>query len=333
MENNNKLEDKYLNDCEDDNLEGVKLFLNHEYFNARDKRYQQFALDEGLCRSTSKGMNVMRYLLTSPDLPLHADIHENADRPLRLAIKRGTFEQVEYLCSSPELKDHAIIKGNGNESAFIEACSEGTIECVRFLLTSSKLKIKADIKEIDNQKRDGLFHAISGLNLPVIKYLLTSHELKEKSDISLCAKEGIFFAASKGGLEVIEYLCFSPELKTHVDIEEIKEQLALKAVEFSQLKILKWLMSLDNPPKLTNKNNLKSSIFERACSRENLEILNFIIYDCRYKVTSKEKETVKNYNCPDPSGYLAIVEKRDLFFRLTREIKDVINTKNKKNKI
>lgn len=89
-------------------------------------------------------------------------------------------------------------------------------------------------------------------------------------------------------------------------------------------------MTLAKPPQLSDKDYSGNTIFEEACGRENLEGLNFLLYECKYNVNSKEKSKVKSYRCPDSSGYIGVIEKRDFFFKMSIEMNEFVNNKAKK---
>lgn len=52
-------------------------------------------------------LNTLRYVLTSPELKEHADIHWGCERGLICAVHKGDVPMVKYLLTSPEIKDHA----------------------------------------------------------------------------------------------------------------------------------------------------------------------------------------------------------------------------------
>lgn len=66
------IENSYLLACRKNDLPTVKNILAGEYF--KEFKNKQLFLDEGLASATYQGLDVMRYLLTSPELSLHANI-------------------------------------------------------------------------------------------------------------------------------------------------------------------------------------------------------------------------------------------------------------------
>lgn len=320
-----QIEDDYIKACRANDLSVVKTILAGDYF--REFKNKQFFLDEGLASSTYQGIDVMHYLLTSIDLPLNANIHENEDRPLRLAIKRGTFEQVEFLCSSPLLKEHANINGTWEScNAFLSACAEGTLECVKFLLTSPKIKNPANLHYHDKHNYNGLFEACRHGKLDIARYLLTSPDLPHKLDIHTQDDSCIGWACSHGYLDVIDFLCFSPEIEKHIDFEKHKERLLFNAVSHSQLDVLKFLKDKSKTPfSLTQTSYNGSTVFTEACGRKNIDVINFLLYDLNYQVTTEEKITVVSYRSPTDLNYVEMVEKRYLYLKMNNNIPFKIN--------
>lgn len=315
-----QIEDDYISGCRHNDLPIVKDILAGDYF--KGYKNKQFFLDEGLASSTHQGIDVMHYLLTSPDLPLHANIHENEDRPLRLAIKRGTFEQVEFLCCSPLLKEHANINGTWEScNAFLNACEEGTLECVQFLLTSPKLKEPANLHYHDKYGYNGLFEACRKGRLDIVRYLLTSPDLPQKLDIHTQQDACLGWACCNGHVDVMDFLCFSPEIDEHIDLGQHQERLVLSAVSHERLEVLKFLKEKATSPLELNYTSYSgSTIFEEACGRRNPDLINFLLYEMNYHVTTEEKITTADYNPSNQTNYVEMVEKRDLYLKMNHEI-------------
>lgn len=54
-------------------------------------------------------VSLVSYLLTSPELPIHADIHTNNDEAIFNVTEMGCTFMIEFLLTSPELKEHIDI--------------------------------------------------------------------------------------------------------------------------------------------------------------------------------------------------------------------------------
>lgn len=89
-------------------------------------------------------LHIIKYLLTSPKLKGHADIHARDDLALRTAAKNGNLEIVKFLTSSDELKEHADIYGNKSDP-FIVAFTHGHSEVMKHFIFDLKMEITEDI--------------------------------------------------------------------------------------------------------------------------------------------------------------------------------------------
>ena len=95
--------------------------------NTKDKnKYKtltQKKLNKVFINSCQKGhLEIVKYLLTSPELKEHANIHAQDDLGFRLACNYGHLEIVKYLLTSPDLKEHADIHAD-NDYGFGWACA------------------------------------------------------------------------------------------------------------------------------------------------------------------------------------------------------------------
>ena len=113
-------------------------------------------------------LEVVKYLLTSPELTEHADIHTENDLGFRLACEEGRLEVVKYLLASDELTEHADIHAE-NDRGFRSACYKGRLEVVKYLLTSDELTAHANIHARNDE---GFIWACRSGHLEVIKYLI-----------------------------------------------------------------------------------------------------------------------------------------------------------------
>ena len=89
-------------------------------------------------------LNIVKYLLSSPDLKEHANIHADNNYGIRWACENGHLEVIKQLLASPELKEHADVHTD-NDYGFSMACFKGHLEVVKYLLASPELKEHADI--------------------------------------------------------------------------------------------------------------------------------------------------------------------------------------------
>lgn len=238
---NNVLKDA----CECGNLDDVKKALkNGANIHADDDYALRWACENG-------HLDVVKYLLTSPDLKEHAnihaeqlnnnlmtackdgdlnsakealahgaDIHADDDKALRHACHYGHLDVVKYLLTSPDLKEHA----NGHDDGLLEACYWGHLDIVKYLLISTELKVHADINTEGWGEGTPLGMACYGDNFEIVKYLLTSPELTEHADIHADNDEALYKALYySNNLDIAQFLLTSPELTEHADVHAVKE--------------------------------------------------------------------------------------------------------------
>ncbi len=118
------------------------------------------------------------------------------------ACEMGNLDLVRYVLTSPELTEHADI--NVHEDLGLQrACKFGHLKIVKYLLTSKQLKKHADIH---NEKGLALRWACTYGQLDVVKYLLTSPELQEHADIHADHDEGYQWACTKEYIDIVLYL-------------------------------------------------------------------------------------------------------------------------------
>ena len=162
-------------------------------------------INDGFSWACNNGhLEVVKYLLTSPDLKEHADIHADNDKGFRGACDKGHLEVVKYLLTSPYLKEYADIHAQ-DDYGFRWACSNRHLEVVKYLLTTPELKEHVNIHANDDW---GFRYACNNGHLEVVKYLLTSPDLKEHADIHAYSDLGFRWACEEGHLEIVKFLIF-----------------------------------------------------------------------------------------------------------------------------
>jgi len=96
-------------------------------------------------------IDIVKYLLTSPDLNKHADIHANDDYPLYCVVNNDYFDLFKYLLSSPELKEHANIHAR-NADIFKVICFDQLVDMVNYLIFDYKIEMTQDINKYLTEK-------------------------------------------------------------------------------------------------------------------------------------------------------------------------------------
>lgn len=321
MKKNVYLEESFLLACRNNDLKKVKDFLHGNYFEEFNNK--QLFLNTGLCSSVrSTGIDVTRYLLTSPELHLHADIHENMDRPLRLAvIKPEHIQNVIYLCTGEDLKDKATIEYTKEdvedrydpESALANACWEGNLQAVEFFLTDERVRHTCSQFWTDGLGHDCLAIACTKNRLNVIEFLMTSPLLEKRSVLN----DNILTLVRTP--EVFDYLCFSPDIQT-IDLFSKAERLISYFARNEHYEIFKYICEHVDNLKFDYKDSSNYSPFEIACIRKEMKIVQYMLYDINYQPTTFEKEKIKSYHCPTAPSFIDLIEKRDLLFSLGKNL-------------
>ena len=138
------------------------------------------------------------------------------------ACQEGHSDIVQYLLTSPELKEHADIhhKSNSDSNALLYACARGYLDIVKYLLTSPELKEHANIHDQDNYGKNSLIRACQEGHSDIVQYLLTSPELKEHADIHHKSNSGsnaLMIACHYGHLDIAQYLIIDMNMVINED--------------------------------------------------------------------------------------------------------------------
>lgn len=121
--------------------------MNHEGFYELFKDYSQGDLDDDFVWACLHGeVEKVKYLLTSPELKIHANIHTESDNGIIVAFKQDNLEMIKYLLSSPDLKEHANIHAN-NEQPFRLAAHTDKVEIVQYLIFDYKIEKTESIED------------------------------------------------------------------------------------------------------------------------------------------------------------------------------------------
>ena len=194
-----------------------------ELFHNLDRDYLTEQLIEA-CRVGS--LEKVKYLLTSPDLDIHADINGFMYSALNCAAEYGHLDIVKYMLTSPELKEHAKI--NNDYNPLIPACRDGHLDIVRYLLTSNELKENVDIHV---QNDAGFAWACGRGHIDIIKYLMFSDELTEHAKIHAYNDNGFKTAFHSHQLEVIRYFIFDLNIEKTEEITKFLLENPYKDIE------------------------------------------------------------------------------------------------------
>ena len=132
-------------------------------------------------------LNTVKYLLTSPELKEHADIHHTdkyGQNSLMWACTRSHIDIVKYLLTSSDLKEHSNINNKDKDgvNVLIIACRNGYLDIVKYLLTSSDLKEHVNIHHKDNNGWNALTISSVFHNLDTTKYLIIDMNMTINKD-------------------------------------------------------------------------------------------------------------------------------------------------------
>ena len=142
--------------------------INQELKEKYKKLNQEELNDQFIDACQNDDLDIVQFLLTSPELTEHANIHAENDEGFRSACRCSHLEVIKYLLTSPELTEHADIHAH-NDEGFILACENGHLEVVKYLLTSAELTEHADIHYQDDL---GFIWACYQGRLEVVQYLI-----------------------------------------------------------------------------------------------------------------------------------------------------------------
>ena len=141
------------------------------------KKMDQENLSSELINACYDGnLELVKYVLTSPELKVHSDIHAQNDDAFIWSCSKGHLAIVQYLLISPELKEHADIHAVGDDGLKY-ACGNGHIDIVKYLLSLPDLKDNTNIFTKENG--DGFINACLNKHTEVIKYLIFDHNIEK----------------------------------------------------------------------------------------------------------------------------------------------------------
>ena len=98
-------------------------------------------------------LELVKYLLTSPELKEQADIHGQDDEGFIWACRCGHLEIVKYLLTSAELTELVDIHAR-NDEGFRSACAQGHLEVVKCLIIDMNIDKTTHIEDYLNENKD-----------------------------------------------------------------------------------------------------------------------------------------------------------------------------------
>ena len=138
-----------INKIKKENKEVINQELKEKY-----KKLNQEELNKQFINACYEGrLEVVQYLLTSPELSEHANIHAKDDLGFIWACAQGHLEVVKYLLTSPELTEHADIHASSDEG-FMWACYQGHLEVIKYLIIDMNIEKTNSIETYLNENKD-----------------------------------------------------------------------------------------------------------------------------------------------------------------------------------
>jgi len=235
-----------FNAIKENDLETLKKYFSDSpsniFFNNND--YLMFAA------GTNK-IDVVDFLLTSKDIPIHSDdsvkslcilsakviccgehdgipcirVADDAkEKALVTAIQYGCFPTVRYLLTCDKFSTPININYNHDEALAI-SCSNSQLSIAQYLLTYKKLPRRSNIQTKDNRALRWAFRS-SLPNDNITKYLLTSPKLNEHANIYDNNCKPFFELANnpRDKESLWKYLIFDYKLKIYPPIKNFMEK-------------------------------------------------------------------------------------------------------------
>lgn len=153
---------KFFEYCKAGDLKAIIDMINDPLLsNFIDTKFANESGKTGLMIAAVHGhIDLVKYLLTSPDLKEHSDINKvdkSGSNAVMLASHHKELEVIKYLLESPELTSHIDINQRDDmfgRTLLFFACNHGNLDLVKYLLKDYKNKEDIDfsIKNSDNQQ-------------------------------------------------------------------------------------------------------------------------------------------------------------------------------------
>ena len=199
------------------------------------------------------------YLLTSPDLKIHADINhitQDESNCLIKACEAKSLEVVKFLTSSAKLSKQIDIPGC-LEEALNTCCRTSSLDIIKYLLESKKVDIHANndaafLTACFKGSLDVVKYLVSEANPPANLEAVDTHMKKHNAN-------GFFVACYHRRLPVVNYFLYDLSYPVTENIlKKIDKLITNQTYKTELLGIIEkrdFFMSLSN---LTDKNNTKS---------------------------------------------------------------------------
>jgi ankyrin repeat protein len=127
----------------------------------------------------------------------------------------GRLERVKFL-----INEMNVDINFNNDQPFREACRSKSFDIVEYLLTSNELKKHSKINNCPENDVTGLSYACVNGDLKLVQYLLASPDLKELANVNLNNDNALKLAFYREQDAVLEYLIFEYKIPYTEDIKK-----------------------------------------------------------------------------------------------------------------
>lgn len=207
---------------------------------------------------------------------------DELNHEFHLSCIKGDLDLVKYLLTSPILHQHADIHFEKDE-CIILACRHGQLEVLQYLLTSSDLVTHPDVHA---QKGAGFQWACTNGHLEIIKYFFFDPSINDNFNLEKHSYEAIIRAIHADQIKIVEYILNEPEINKH-NFNYNKGFILEAACECGRLDILKYLADLPHFNKDLDFHFKKDTCFKGASYYGHLDIVEFLIFDIGLEKTEE----------------------------------------------
>lgn len=154
----NNIEAKFISGCKTGNMEIVTIITSPGIMENEDYKLDYFSLSEGFRWACLYGhLPVVKYLL-SAEFKYHVDIHTKNDSGFINACKAGQLEIVRYLVESPDLKEHVSIYTQ-NQQAIFWAIQKKQQNILEYFIFELKMPLTKNIENYIEDNIEDIFWA------------------------------------------------------------------------------------------------------------------------------------------------------------------------------
>jgi len=301
MEKFNKLSEQELgvafyNACEKGDLDEVKFILKN--FN------MDYKLNDGLTSAViSNKLDIVKYLLSSPDLKTHADFTGYNERLLIIASYNDNLDMIKYLTSSPDLKTYPNFQHDNNgvfKNFFYKKDKKQGFNAIWYFIFELDIYKNEDIEKILNED-----HSNSNLKkfasdiqtLFNIRDLNRNLNIHNKNELLINLNKALTTAFNNEYYDQIDFLLNSPKLSLHANFDSVSYE-----------------------------------IFETALSEPNIPTIQSLIFEYGLEKTSQINSLLDQYKNDKFVNFLDRVEQVEKMF-VIKQVNDDLKSELNNNEV